>query len=291
MKVLVIGATGYIGSAVVERLRTAGHEPVAVSRDPRPDAPVETRQGDLGDPAALVSLVTDDIDAVVHAATPSGDWAADQAAIEKLVAPLRGTGRAVVYTSGVWVLGPADGAGEDAPLAAIPIVAGRPGLERVVLDAAEDGVRGIVIRPGIVHGHGGGIPGMLVGWAREHGAGRYVGSLDTRWPMVHADDLADLYVAALERAEAGAVLHGVAEPAVTVRDLAGAADVAAGGSGRAAEWPYDEAVATLGEQFADALALDQRVIAPHAEALGWTPTRAGALDDLRTGSYVVREDT
>jgi len=61
-------------------------------------------------------------------------------------------------------------------------------------------------------------------------------------------------------------------------------------SGRAAEWPYDDAVATLGEQFAEALALDQRVRAPRADALGRTPARLGALDDLRTGSYVVQED-
>jgi nucleoside-diphosphate-sugar epimerase len=285
MKVLVLGATGYIGSAVVDRLRAAGHQPVAVSRNPRAGSEIETRQGDLTDAGTFGSLVTDDIDAVVHAATPSGDWSADQTGLEKLIAPLRGTGRAFVYTSGIWVLGPVDDADEDSPTAPITISDGRPALERTVLDASEDDVRAIVIRPGIVHGRGGGIPGLLVGWAREHGEGRYVGTDGIHWPAVHVDDLADLYVAALERGTAGTVLHGVAEPAVSVADLAVAADVAAGGSGTATAWPVGDAAKTLGEPFAEALALDQRIRAPRAAELGWNPAGPTAVEDVRAGSY------
>lgn len=283
MKVLVIGGTGYIGAAVVRRLAAAGHTPVVLVRDPnRAPETVESRVGDLTDPAALRAAITPDIDVVVNAATPSGSWSSDLQAIDALVTAL--TGRALVYLSGVWVLGTtAEPADESAPTQPIDIVAGRTQVEERVLTAA--GVRGVVIRPGIVHGAGGGIPGMMVDWARRAGVGRHVGEAGVRWPMVHVDDLADLVVLAVERAEAGSVVHGVAEPAVPVKELAAAADVAAGGAGGVEEWPENEAATDLGTAFAEALALDQEVVAPAATRLGWAPSRADAVTDLRSGSY------
>jgi nucleoside-diphosphate-sugar epimerase len=287
MKVMVIGGTGYIGEAVVRRLGAAGHEPVVAVREPRtaPDG-VECRAADLGDPASLRAAITTDIDAVVHAASPIGDWDADLAAVAAMTASL--TGRALVYLSGVWVLGsPGHPVDESAPPRPIGLVSARPRLEEHVLGAV--GVRGIVIRPGIVHGAGGGIPAMLVDWARHAGTGQYVGDPSVRWPMVHVDDLADLVVLAIESAEPATILHGVAEPAVPVTALAAAADAAAGGAGRFESWPQDEAAADLGEPFAAALALDQEVIAVAPRALGWTPWRPDAVTDLANGSYRLPE--
>jgi uncharacterized protein (TIGR02246 family) len=283
MKVLVIGGTGYVGSAVVRRLRATGHSPVVMVRNPL-HAPggVETRVADLTEPETLRAAVTGDIDAVVHAATPTGDWAADLEAVDTLATLL--TGRTLLYLSGVWVLGATpDGVDEAAPTRPIELVHGRVALEERVRTATD--LRGIVIRPGIVHGDGGGIPGLMVGWAREAGTGRHVGGPTVHWPMVHVEDLADLVVLALDRAERGIVLHGVAEPAVPVKELAAAADVAAGGSGAAEAWPESEAAAELGSAFAAALALDQKVGAAAARTLGWNPSRPDAVDDLREGSY------
>lgn len=283
MKVLVIGGNGYIGKAVVRRLRTGGHSPVVMVREAlgAPDG-VESRVGDLREPESLRAVVTPDIEAVVHAATPTGDWDADRAALETMTAQL--TGRGLVYLSGVWVLGEASGGvDESAPTQPIEIVHGRAGLEEVVL-AARD-VRGVVVRPGIVHGDGGGIPSMMVQWAREAGRGRYVGEPTVRWPMVHVDDLADLVVLAVEHAGAGALLHGVAEPAVPVKELAVAADLAAGGAGRAETWAEADAATQLGAPFAAALALDQEVFPHAARELGWAPSRLDAVTDLREGSY------
>lgn len=283
MKVLVIGGTGYIGGAVVQRLRKTEDEPVVLVRDPvEAPASVTSRTGDLTDLPSLRAAVTADIDAVVHAATPTGDWDADLSALGVLTDSL--AGRALVYLSGVWVLGstpePAD---ESAATRPVEIVSGRPLLEQHVLGAT--GVRGVVIRPGIVHGAGSGIPGMMVNWARAAGTGRHVGGPSVRWPMVHLDDLADLVVLALHRADAGTVLHGVAEAAVPVKELAEAADVAAGGSGQAEAWDEHEAAAELGAPFAEALALDQEVAATTSRQLGWAPSRADAVTDLRDGSY------
>jgi nucleoside-diphosphate-sugar epimerase len=289
MRVLVLGATGYIGSAVAERLREAGDEVVAlVRRGSEPGAVDEVRFGDLADPASLRAAVTPDIGAVVHLATPSGQHALDHAAVEALLGPLRETGRALLYTSGVWVLGPTghEVVDEDSPTDPIALVSYRPRIEEQVLEAALHGVRGVVIRPGVAHGRGGGIPALLVADAVQHGAGRHVGPGTARWPMVHVADLADLYAAALARAGAGVLLHGVAEEAVPVSGLAAAAAHAAGVEGGVREWPLEQARAELGTAFADALALDQRVSATRTRrAVGWQPWRQNALVDVASGSY------
>jgi nucleoside-diphosphate-sugar epimerase len=278
MKVLVIGGTGYIGTAVVERLRAAGHRPVVLARKPdRAPEGVPVRTGDLTDTDRLRKVLTPDIDAVVHAATPTGNWDIDLAALAVMTDAL--SGRMLVYLSGVWVLGATtDAVDESAPADPIEIVSGRPRLEDHVLNATE--VRGVVIRPGIVHGAGGGIPGMMIDWARAARTGRYVGEPTVRWPMVHRDDLADLVVLAVDRAPAGTVLHAVAEPGVAVKELAVAADLAAGGRGAAQAWDEHDAASELGGPFAGALALHQEVTANVAGELGWTPSHVDAVREL-----------
>ena len=274
MKTLVIGASGYIGSVVAQTLAARGHEVVALNRSGEAAGPYETRTGDLTDPASLAAAAAD-VDAVVHLAPPLGDEQADAAAVAALL------GRKVVYTSGVWVLGASDSTPltETAPTNPLPIVGYRPRIEQQVLEAG-----GVVVRPGIAHGRGGGIPSMLVAWAKQDGAGRYAGAVSTGWPMVHVDDLAELFALAVESAEAGSVLHGVAEESVSTVALAAAADLAAGGEGRAEPWPA--AAETVGEPFAEALALDQTVSsAATRKAVGWEPTHPTALADLTTGSY------
>lgn len=286
MKVLILGGTGYIGSAVAEHLSAAGHDTVIASRTPEATGGSETRVVDVADPVTLRDAITEDIDAVVHAATPTGDWGADLEAVDAILSSLRGTGRALIYLSGVWVLGvTVESVDETAEPRPIPLVSGRIGIERMVRDAADAGVRGIVIRPGIVHGRGGGIPGMMRDWARPDGIGRYVGSPDTTWPMVHLADLAELVVLALERAAAGIVLHGVTEEAVPVAEIARAASFAVGGTGETMSWPVSEAGASLGPSFAEALALSQSVGTTHAHQFAWAPRRLGAVDDVRAGSY------
>jgi dTDP-glucose 4,6-dehydratase len=68
MRVLVVGATGFVGGRLVESLRSAGHEVVAFSRSASrssfPDD-VEVFEGDLADPASLEGLC-DGIDAAYY---------------------------------------------------------------------------------------------------------------------------------------------------------------------------------------------------------------------------------
>ena len=56
--------------------------------------------------------------------------------------------------------------------------------------------------------------------ARQSGAARYVGDGNSRLPLVDVDDLAQLYVLALEKAPAGSSLHAVAEEGVPIRQVA-----------------------------------------------------------------------
>lgn len=278
MKVLVIGATGYIGAAVSGALAARGHAVTGVSRSGgSPHPGVEGARGDIADPAGLAALAGRN-DIIVHAAAPTGDEDADAAALEALL----GAARPLVYTSGIWVLG-GTGRGhadEDAPLNPLPIAAFRPRMEKLALAGG-----GAVIRPGIVYGDGGGIPATLVDWAAAHGIGRHVGGPDVRWPMVHLTDLAELFALVTEGFEPGAIWHGIDEPAVSTVALAAAADLAAGGRGRTEPLPLDRAVELLGAPYANALALDQDVRSTRAARLGWIPSRS-SVAELATGSYV-----
>ncbi|MEC3957602.1 NAD-dependent epimerase/dehydratase family protein [Nocardia sp. CDC153] len=273
-----------------ERLLHLGHEVVALVRPEAAEVvgAYEGRIGDLLDPRTLTAAVTPDIDAVIDVATPLGDQAADAAAIAALTAPLVGTGRGFVYTSGVWVLGATEDrtADEQSPVDAIEIVRYRPAIERQVLALADEAVRATVIRPGLIYGHGGGIPALLVDLARKFGAPRIVGDLGVRWPMVYIEDLAELYVRVVTNASAGTLWHGVAHPAVAVKDLAAAAGAVAGVTTEPVVWPVTEAADELGAPFAAALALDQSVSGAAArDQLGWRPDGPNPIVEMLDGSY------
>ena len=105
------------------------------------------------------------------------------------------------------------------------------------------------------------------------------------WPMVPVDDLAALFVLALENAQAGSVFIAAEGEAPTTREIAAAASVAGGAAGATRSWPEGEARAALGP-FVDALLLDQQASSAKArELLGWRPIRPHVLDDLENGSY------
>ena len=293
MRVFVTGATGYVGTAVAEALRAAGHEVTGLARSDDSAARLEgagyaALRGSLVD-AEVLARGAREADAVVHlAATGGADQAeVDTSAVGALLDALAGSGKPFLYTSGIWVLGSTGDAvlDEDAPANAAALVAWRPAVERAVVDAAARGIRSVVIRPGVVYGRGGGTPGGFVASGRKKGVVRYVGDGLQRWPFVHVDDLAELYVLALD-APAGTVLNA-AGPSLPVREVAEAAARAT--SARAEAWPLEEARARLGP-YADALALDQQVSAERARALGWRPSRPSVLEELAGGPSIPSTD-
>jgi nucleoside-diphosphate-sugar epimerase len=295
MNVFLTGATGYIGSSVAEALQSAGHQVIGLARshdsaEKLVGNGIEPQPGDMGDRASLESAI-DRADGVIHAASPSDATSAklDNIVLDAVFAKLKGTNKPFIYTSGIWVLGDTAGrvADETFPLNPTPLAAWRAECEKRVLAAAATGMCASIIRPAIVYGRGGGIPGSLVQSGRDKGTVVFVGDGENHWPGVHVTDLANLYLLVLERAEGGSVFHGAQGDAVKVREVALAASEAAGKSGRVAPWPLAEARKTLGP-YADALVLDQKISADKArKILGWEPKQAPFLEDVRNGSYKV----
>jgi nucleoside-diphosphate-sugar epimerase len=291
LNVFLTGATGYIGGAVADALLAEGHSVVGLARSDEAARRLTAKgiipfHGDLNSPANLAKAAMES-DGVIHAGT-TNDGRIDQEAVRAMLDALRASGKPFLYTSGIWVLGETGGkvADETWPVNPAALVAWRPGVEQLVLAAARTGVRSIVIRPGIVYGRGGGIAADFVKFARETGAARYVGTGDNHWPLIHVEDLADLYCCALENATPGTLIHATDGSAYRVREIAEAASFGAGAGGRTESWPLEEARQALGA-YADALVLDQLV----GSAWCKPPACEGAkrsfalLDDLRNGSY------
>ena len=296
MRTLVTGATGLIGGAVARRLTAAGHSVVGLARSDASAARLaelgfRVMPGDLADAASVASAARD-VDAVVHAASPNDQNAAayDEAATRAIIDALRGTYKRFIYTSGCLIYGPTGDtpATEDRPLHPVQLVRFRQALEAEILGSVADGVHPVVIRPAWVYGEQGGTAMMMYGSAMEHGAARYVGNGQNRWTTVHADDLADLYRLALEKAPAASIFNGAHGPAIPLIEIARAASEGAGCEGRVAEWPLDEARQSLWG-FADAIACDQVISGELAEReLGWQPSRHSIVDELRSYAAAAR---
>ena len=292
MRVLVTGATGLIGGAVARRLASAGHEVAGLTRSEASAARLADQgftavHGDLADPASLAAAARHH-DAVVHAASPNDANTAvyDVAATRAIMAALRETGKRFIYTSGCLLYGSTGDrpATEDTPLHPVDLVRFRQALEAEVLAAAADGVHPVVIRPAWVYGNGGGTAMMMVGSARENGAARYIGDGRNRWTAVHADDLADLYLLALEKAPSASIFNGAHGAAIPLIEIARAASEGAGAAGRVVSWPLDEARQVLWS-FADGIACDQVISGELAKReLGWRPSRHSILDELRSSA-------
>ena len=283
MRIFLTGATGYIGSAVLDALLRAGHEVTALVRDPEKAERVSLRGvepiiGDLSKPTSYVPSA-EGCEAIVHTAYEESKRGqkVDRQAIESLLgAALRraskGLAVSFVYTSAMWVLGSTSGASaEDAPVRPIALAAWRPEHEMLVLEAGRGcTTRTAVIRPGIVYGGGRGIVGDLLKDA-ANGLVRVVGDGQNHWPCVYHRDLADLYVRVATHADAAGVFHANDEADERVEDIVEAIANQAKMRPDVRHVPMAEARAKLGP-YADALALDQIVRSPRAHALGWAPS-------------------
>jgi nucleoside-diphosphate-sugar epimerase len=304
MRVFVTGASGWIGSAVVPELLGAGHRVVGLARSDASAtalaaAGAEVQRGTIDDLDNLRSAATES-DGVIHLAFKhdlafSGDFQgashADRLAIDTFGEALAGSDRPFVIASGTLGLAPSRVATEEDgrpdPDAPPPSSGVHPRMANahLTLALADRGVRSVVMRlPPTVHGdEDNGFMSSLVGIAREKGVSGYIGDGANRWPAVHRLDAAPLFRLALEKAQAGSVLHAVADEGVPVRDIAEVI-------GRHLDLPVVSiSPEDAGEHFgflSGFLGLDS----PASSALtrrwmGWQPTHPGLIGDLEEGLY------
>jgi nucleoside-diphosphate-sugar epimerase len=281
MRIFLTGATGYIGAAVLDALLRSGHDVTALVRDPEKADGVAHRGvkpviGELSKPASYVGAA-EASDAIIHAALDHSKRGpkVDRQAIDALLGAANrraatGQAAALVYTSGVWVLGDTQGrATEESMVNPTPLVEWRPEHERLILDAGQ-GVRSAVIRPAIVYGGARGIIGDLLKDA-ANGLVRVVGEGKNHWPCIYLRDLADLYVRVATHDDASGIFHANDEADERVGDIVEAIARQATMRPDVRNVPIEEARKKMGP-YADALALDQIVGCPRARALGWAPT-------------------
>jgi len=289
MDVLVVGATGYVGNAVERAFAARRHHTVATARSDIARMKlaaqgVETVYADAGRPETLIGPVKS-AEAVVYCvqATDADPWEVDLKAIRAIARTMAGTENTFVYISDAWMYGDTEEVvDETTPIRPPALVEKRAHLERMVLNMVKIGIRGHVVRSGIVYGDGGGIPAMFVQSARQRQASTIVGSGNNRWATIARNDLGPLVALVAERGKPGAVYNAVDDYSFTVREIAEAASRGAGAGGAISLTLPD----LLGP-FGECLMLDQRISADKARRdLGWKPSAPSIVDDLERGSYL-----
>jgi nucleoside-diphosphate-sugar epimerase len=291
MRVFVTGASGFIGSAIVDELVAAGHEVLGLARSDAAAATLTAagatvHRGSLEDLDSLRSGAAT-ADAVIHTAFihDFSKWVEnselDRRVIEALGSVLAGSDRPLIVTSGTGVARTPGRATteDDVPNSPIPRVAS----EQAAAAVQAQGVRVMVVRLPQVHDPvKQGLITYMIDVAREKGVSAYIGDGLNRWPAAHRLDTAHLYRLVLEKGSAGIRYNAVAEEGVLLRDIAQAI-------GQRLNLPVvakspDEAAEHFG-WLAPLVASDMPASSQRTrEQLGWQPTGPDLVSDLKKAS-------
>ncbi|WP_313049770.1 SDR family oxidoreductase [Stenotrophomonas cyclobalanopsidis] len=294
MRVFLTGATGFIGSRVLQQLQASGHQVIGLTRseagaEALRAAGADVQRGELGDLASL-RAGAEAADAVIHTAFDhdfsrfAANCEQDAAVIGAMGEVLKGSARPLLITSGV-------GMGEAAP--------GEPALEtvfnpghgnpRIASERAgntllEAGVDVRVMRLPQVHDTvRQGLISYFIDISRQQGVAAYVGEGANRWSAAHVDDVARAYCLALERGHAGERYHAVAEEGISARRIA---EVVATGLDVPVRSITQEEAAEIFGWFALFAGMDLPASsALTQQRLGWQPGGPTLLQDLQAMDY------
>ncbi|WP_345990403.1 NAD-dependent epimerase/dehydratase family protein [Chryseobacterium sp. Chry.R1] len=219
-RILITGITGYIGGSIAKKLQDKNYTVIGLVRNEThakelASAGIETIIGSIHNEALLRDAI-EKSDAIIH----NADSADDAYAVDSIINALEGTGKTFIFTSGSAILGGKENGEksdfiftEDIPLTPRLEMASRVLINDCVLRSAQKNIRSIVIVPTMVYGTGLGIKKdsiqipALTQFSKEKGFGVYFGKGENIWSNIHIEDLADLYVLALENAKAGSLYY------------------------------------------------------------------------------------
>ena len=298
MKIFLTGASGYIGGSVAARLLEEGYTVRGLVRTEEKASLVRAKGiepviGSLDDDA-LLKREASAADTVINAAS-----ADHRPAAEAFLEALSGSGKTFIHTSGSSIVGQRDEGlygealfDENTSFEPSPARVARVALNWDTLAAAENGVRAVIIAPSLIYGEGLGVNphSMQVPWlidlARRTGAARHIGPGTNVWSNVHIQDLAELYLLALNGAPAGAFFYAE-NGENAMRDVCVAISKMLGYGGGTTEMTLAEAAGHWGEGPAnDTMGSNSRVRAVRARTeLGWAPAGPSLIEEIESGCY------
>lgn len=275
MKVFVTGATGYIGSVVVEKLIKKGHQVLALARSENSAKKleafgIEVVSGDLDD-LSILTEATQKVDGIIHAGFKQNEkgflasMRNEQKTVNALLEGIKNSNKAIIYTSGTGLLGDTQTIIVDENTASkiglndnsnnskdeiTQATAQRMKTESDVLNT--DGVRGVVLRAPNVYGRSNGqaLLTHLTRASKKIGAVPYANfSGNHLWTFVHVDDLADLYVLAIEKSKGGEMYYAGGETGIKTKDIAEALSYGLGYNGKTIAVKTEELINLFGNPF------------------------------------------